>query len=350
MARKKNREQPIPLTMVQRFNNRLPEVFENIDLFRDILKERGVVHDEDCYIPSPACNQLIRTLYPEKSEQEVLLDGALTFYLSSWRRYKQVYSFDTDFTNLLIKSALDDVVPASFLSSLPYPSIYVELGEGNDLGISGFLYCVDSYEEDSIIHKVANVQLTLYDNSLQTVIFMIDEGITIKQSIDKVRKMSDAAISDGVVDKELAYEAINDSSVLIPKIVSILMYLCSLNKDIVENATQKSITRVSTSSTSKPKDVLREVRKWDVGYRIGKTIRSISRALNTEDDTNVSCIRTNSNHSKKRPHARRGHFHHFWTGSEKDGTRKLVLKWVAPMFVNFNVEEEFPTTVTNVEQ
>ena len=31
--------------------------------------------------------------------------------------------------------------------------------------------------------------------------------------------------------------------------------------------------------------------------------------------------------------SRRGHWHHYWVGP-RDGDRELILKWVAPMFIN----------------
>ena len=48
--------------------------------------------------------------------------------------------------------------------------------------------------------------------------------------------------------------------------------------------------------------------------------------------------------TKVAAHVRRGHYHHFWQGSRKDGTRKLILKWVAPIFVNAgNADNMLPT-------
>ena len=66
----------------------------------------------------------------------------------------------------------------------------------------------------------------------------------------------------------------------------------------------------------------------DVGVRIGQTIRKTTPSVPSPDrETGGGWI--------VRPHSRRGHWHHFWTGPKKEPSeRKLVLRWVAPTFVN----------------
>ncbi len=55
------------------------------------------------------------------------------------------------------------------------------------------------------------------------------------------------------------------------------------------------------------------------------TIRSLPTLMNAGGG-GVEC-------SPKRPHARRGHWHNYWTGP-RSGERKLVLRWVEPMFIH----------------
>lgn len=45
----------------------------------------------------------------------------------------------------------------------------------------------------------------------------------------------------------------------------------------------------------------------------------------------------------KSPHARRGHWHHFWIGKHETNERKLILKWVAPMFINGSEDDNIAT-------
>ena len=108
---------------------------------------------------------------------------------------------------------------------------------------------------------------------------------------------------------------------------------------------QQNITKRSDSYKNKPKDTYGEIRKWDVGYRIGKIIRN-----SKSDQQAEPTERNNSKSSMKRPHTRRGHFHHFWVGSKSDGSRKLVLKWVAPMFINMQYDDELPAIITDIDK
>ena len=50
----------------------------------------------------------------------------------------------------------------------------------------------------------------------------------------------------------------------------------------------------------------------------------------------------------KRPHTRRGHWHHYWVGSDKDNSRKLILKWTAPMFIGGGSDDTI-ATVNKIE-
>lgn len=130
----------------------------------------------------------------------------------------------------------------------------------------------------------------------------------------------------------------------ISKAMQLVLYICAANADINENVQQKHIARRSTTGTN-IKDTLREVRKWDVGYRIGSIIRK------STDEVQIHEQRADMDHthSPKRPHVRKGHFHYYWVGSKFDDSRVLVLKWIAPMFINTALNEELPAVVTKIE-
>lgn len=47
---------------------------------------------------------------------------------------------------------------------------------------------------------------------------------------------------------------------------------------------------------------------------------------------------------------RRGHWHHFWTGPMDNAQdRKLVLKWLPPIFVGSSQDGEMPVTLHKVK-
>lgn len=94
-------------------------------------------------------------------------------------------------------------------------------------------------------------------------------------------------------------------------------YLCSANADIVPSyKPQRGLKRNNAKRRSQA--------TWhDVGYRIGSELRSYNRARSVSSEHLGGTVR---------PHMRRAHWHHYWTGP-RDGERKLVLKWLPPTMV-----------------
>ena len=72
------------------------------------------------------------------------------------------------------------------------------------------------------------------------------------------------------------------------------------------------------------KDKASEVKEFTVGVRIGGAIRKYKTAPQNKPTGTGSA---------KRPHSRRGHWHHYWTGP-MSGERKLVFQWTAPTFIH----------------
>lgn len=134
-----------------------------------------------------------------------------------------------------------------------------------------------------------------------------------------------------------------DSAVQLLQFASqVVMYLCACNAEITPDPEQKSITRRTPGVI---KDRYAEVCKWDVGFRFGATVRAQQQAPATENS-----VSRHGSHTAKRPHMRRGHWHHFWTGPmDSAQDRKLVLKWLPPIFVGSSQDGEMPVTLHKVK-
>ena len=102
-------------------------------------------------------------------------------------------------------------------------------------------------------------------------------------------------------------------------------YLASENPDI---------RQIKTPKAKRPKNASGKrlnYRRWEVGYREGASIEKMLQQSEPAEPTGKS-------HKvlyKMRPHVRRAHWHHYWTGR---GRQKLVVKWIAPILVN-NTDE-----------
>ena len=144
-------------------------------------------------------------------------------------------------------------------------------------------------------------------------------GKTIRECIDltiSFLRENDAFYKDmDYVEREWAFHR---------NAIQWILYLLSENAEITSGPAPELD---NTQKSQKGKKKKSSVKVKNVGLRIGAAIRKIkvkpSPSAETEPGTG----------SKKSPHSRRGHWHHFWTGP-RDGERKLVLKWVAPTFIN----------------
>lgn len=335
---------PVPLKMVQKFKQRFPKVWEYCDYAPNMpLEKLSFEWDKTrCVLPTYICLPIMQLLYKQKNEPFDNTDVATLEALYSWRKYKEIYSFDSDLANMLMASASDEFkIPMSAMLSVPYPAFYVQIDGKNDLGMKGF-FCNFDYlvwgnmDTDKLEKQFTFNFFGIYDNMNLACPLIIRDGITIKESIDYLRELF-------TEDKDFDPKILDMATDFISKAMQLVLYICAANADINENIQQKQITRKSTETNIK--DALREVRKWDVGYRIGPIIRK------STDEVQIHEQRAAMNHktSPKRPHVRKGHFHHYWVGSKSDNSQALVLKWVAPMFINTALNEELPAVVTKIE-
>ena len=76
------------------------------------------------------------------------------------------------------------------------------------------------------------------------------------------------------------------------------------------------------------KNKFRELRQYDLGYKISTPIPNKSKSSESKSGTG----------SPKSAHYRSAHWHHFWTGSGDD--KKLIIKWVDGVFVNGKAEQD----------
>lgn len=260
----------------------------------------------------------------------------------------EIYSFDDDFAQILMEQGEDDMdIPIDILLQLPYPCIYIKFGKEG-------LFC---FFEHDVPHNQFEFRMWHLNDTSDTkfedgesLILHIEEKRTFSESVLKTVNEGKKNVPDTMLSKEDAasrnFNAEHPEFLgkLYARYLQLVLYICAENSEREENAIQKSVTRRSNDYTKKPKDVFREIRKWDVGFRIGSMIRKAKQTEHSNEQRSESTTRSGGT---KAPHTRRGHWHHFWIG-KMDGERKLILKWVAPMFINGN-EDDVITTIHEVK-
>lgn len=339
MKSKKKRDLPMPMNLLTQYKNKFHGIFEVIE---NIAKGKGKdlpMWSEKCYIPI-AVTLALGDIYSNIDVNHYHMLAAL----ASWRRYKQIYKFDTTLLNELLTSSVDDKIPIQVLTNLPYNSFYVEI---KTFDIDGFFVF---YDDDCRGNK-NSLELrfsVIYSNgsSIPYFIPLINDStvtdalkIAYRQDLKRVTPMlsKDNKISvlknlsannvTDIIDDEHFYK----SSSVILALLNLVYYICAKNADITENSDTKKTYK--TINTERIKDKFSEIRKWDVGYKVAKMLQ------NQCSDKSSSSNSSSSNlSSRKRPHTRRAHFHHYWVG--KKGEQKLEVRWVHAAFINADKDND----------
>ena len=345
--KQKNNNLPLPLRLVKQLNTLYPSIYNYCD---DMLEGKGKdlpEWDSKCVIPI-AATLSISSVYASKPQDFYQGLPAMLQAIYSWRIYKEIYTFDENLRDLLFEQADDIVIPTGILFSMPYPCIYIECSCGE---YDGFFCC---FEQDMRTFEFEFRITLVNDHSSFPLWLHLSDGITIKESIEAGIMFSLENITNG--NTQQGFKALGINSILnqndyeydnifktVSELLQLILYICADNAEIDENTIQKEVTR-KPQSNDKPKDVFREIRKWDVGSDIGYKIRKYNNKHTFHD--NAENKSNGGVGSKKRPHTRRGHWHHYWIGGNDN--RKLILKWTAPMFVNGDSDDTI-TTINKIE-
>jgi hypothetical protein len=349
MSRKKSIEnEPLPFTELKRFTKTYPNVWSTCDMFHNNNGKNGLPPWNKLCEVQISATLSIMTKYPRTTIDKMFPAECAALY--AWRKHKIIYKFDKDLAKMLMEQAEDLEVPLDVLYSLPYPCIYIELDEN----VGFFVW----FEDDYYTHVMELRMFILRRNADGTVshneniILHLKEGWNISDGVRDTVKTIQHNLNDKEIQKQVKeFGFTSDKSdpdkqfevqyIMASSLIQLVLYICAENKDVQENEEQKSISK--PFNKEKPKDVFREIRKWDVGYRVGNVIRK----ANETSESSSASEHSNVGHGSsvgKRPHSRRGHYHHYWVGSKKDGTRRIILKWVAPMFINGDIDDIIPTT------
>lgn len=306
------KEKCLPLQILKRISAKYPDAWEIIETTRSERgRESSIWADPTptwpdwCYIPMGYCLSIAgRT---EKGLLGLVRDAALMSALAPWRISKEIFVFDNELANDLYDQPLDEL-PMVVFEALPFPAIYIE---APDLGVDGFFV---SREFDPA-RKDTEIRLTFCnrDGQIWPEFVTYDLASTLDEAVEKMDL-------SGIAD-------------LVKKAMQLVLYLCTSNPEATPRQTP------TKHPVGAPKDSYKEIRTWDVGARYGTAIRKYKHTGKTHAGS----------HSSKRPHYRRGHFHHFWKGP-RNGKRKLELIWVDPVLVNADkTDGEMPAVIHEVK-
>lgn len=340
-----------PLDLLKKYTNKFPDIWEQIERYRMVKdKIRGVDWPDECYVPIADIATILEARSHFDSLEKIdnfsaVFDVAAIAALAPWRQFKEIYSFSPELQDALFSQVDEDVeIPTQILDSLPFPCVYIELNPSSFLDdlipdLVGFFVHFEYNISDSR-RELRFLSVDLDGHTCQYMLHLRD-GYTLKDAINSAVDES-LKNSDSLPSLERMIERVRVSwGRLVSMFLQLTLYICCQNAEIEEDPEQK---RVYERKEGVVKDQYREIRKWNVG-------EAFSRKIKLYNDNNRHTHEGNDSSGQRnrpRPHARRGHWHHFWTGSKNSDARKLVLKWVSPTYVNSSNEDDIAGKIVEI--
>ena len=327
------KESETPLKIVNLWSKMIPGVYETMN---EMAAMRGneVNYPEYCPIPIGAAFSIID--FKESRTAAGKFAAELTACWA-WRKNKIVYSFDYDLAKTLMEQAdgiaEDDILPSDLLLHLPYPCVYIKapLVDGAD----GFFVWI----EYDINTKKTELRLQMMRKGMGStypLVLHLIPGKTIRECVVDTAEETRKHAVIPMPGKNIMEEGWN----IHLQAIQLILYLVSENAEITSGPTPEPDTGQKSKKGRKKKSA---VKIKNIGTRIGAAIRKSKAQPSTQAEVGPG------GGSKKSPHSRRGHWHHFWTGP-RDGERKLILKWVAPTFIHLETKMEDNVIVYPVKQ
>jgi hypothetical protein len=313
-------ESQTPLGLVRLWKYRATECYDALDDLRDYWLNSGMPTHSACDIPiSAAATWLVERL--DYTREEMARDAAELTACYIWRKYKIIYSFDNELANELSEQANDytyeDSLTVDILLHPPYPCVYIHCPGILGINTSGFFAWIEFDVNRSILEFRVSYLPTTMDHTVPVVLELTSPtlGECVASTLSETAKQAQAPQK---------FPNVSEINRLLTAL-NMYLYICSDGADVQPNPEQSKITRRSSVICDK----FREVEVQDVGFRIGAVLRK-TKTSNQQSERETG----GGSHTAKRQHIRRGHWHHYWTGSRSaPEERKLILKWTHPMLV-----------------
>jgi hypothetical protein len=353
-----------PVKYLTAIARRYPDVWKWVDRLR--ANRDKIPHDWPawCYLPSPGAAGIVEACGGGGSAYDLNYNGALIATLGSWRVAKDIYLYDETVFEELWNTPIEGKLPIDVLHKLPTICAYIAFHSPRDLGHGGACHGFFVHLD----HSTGPVlRMTLDFGNVDRIdanhVALAPYGVELHQGKDLLQclqlmhdKMSPRLI-DGLSErfKRMTPEEIDDAlspgafkSVLEP-LVSLTVYLCSTSAEI---RAQDPLRGLRESYTKKTKRGVRTFvpetpQVWEVAFRIGATLRAAAASA-------AHSVPGDGSHASPRPHIRRAHWHHFWTGPKaavgkpEVPARELVVKWIPPTPVAMGPDGEIVPTVHRV--
>jgi len=284
----------------------------------------------------------------EKIPYEICFFSGMTILqkyvqLQRFNRCKQVYAFDGDIAEELLRTKRDVTLPPNIFDRLPHNTLYLDFSACSkelreNVGMDGCLVQVNKSQFDNLNSGFYIISALLFSNNdsigMRSTLVVNSEKEGVKfGDFDEFKNNCRLNVdvekaANGEIAEMLSKDIAANQSYLI---VQSLFYLCSYEPDIHETAPSKIQYRKARQNKKKNADM--PIREFKVGERFGEAFRKWTKGQLGQSGTHASTGRHN------KPHMRRAHWHRFWIGKRDSEERKLVAKWVSECFCGITEDE-----------
>lgn len=294
-----------------------------------------------CFLPHEAWRAIARELVADPR----LLGHVADFLsvLGTWRYSQGIYRFDPDFFQEVLKSDFSDNLPSDVLLRLPEWCVFVETPGLTILNspLDGFFAHLEDDRENSQIEL--RLSLVEHESPLpfNLLTFRIPLGNwNVDEAYDKF-VFGIWKAKNGVQDlvqtnraAQIFAEAKSESVSVIKKLISLLLYLCTEQPEIIDRKEPEW-----HPAFPRPKTIKGELRYFPATKQhVFEVVESLGQELRQQREQLPSA--PTGRHV--RSHFRRGHWQGYWYGPRKNakpGERKCVPKWIPPLFVHGGADE-----------
>ncbi|MBI3654047.1 MAG: hypothetical protein HY231_23700 [Acidobacteria bacterium] len=334
---------PRPLEILQHYSRLYPRAWEQAAMFRASKGKTLKNWADYVYLPVAGAYAIVgsgQELSPAESDK--VMDVSIIAALAAWRMTRGIYRFDETIFQALWDTPIDSTIPVEVLYRLPEWCVYIETPSRVNAAFSlrGFFAYLDEDANTGAeeLRIVADLDVGLLPFFVHLTHGTLREGV--EASLIEARHQ--ARKHGAAFDVPIEDHAKEQAGVLAP-LVSLLLYLCSLNSEIRdEKGTDRRPRNPGLTKTRRGKKLIpaQSPTIWDVGFRLGAAIRHAHEQERGES--------ANGTHASPRTHVRRAHWHSYWIGKRDSTDRNIILKWLPPIAVNVD-DEELPVVFREVK-
>lgn len=331
-----------PEKILAKISSKYPQAWKQIDLFLEAKGKDIPKWPDWCFMPLAAAYAIVSGGGENRlSNIDQSLDVGVVGAMATWRLSKGIYRFDRDLFQALWDTPLNHELPIDLFYRLPEYCLYIETPGKNMMNnnLHGFFVHLEHDINDG--HVELRILLDFDSSPFPCPIHLDQEGIL--KSVSKAQEYSalQAQLHAGI-DIGIDSESAKMQSDEITPLISLILYICSTNAEMINKDGMLKPNKPQAKKIKKGKKFFaaKSTMAWDVGLRIGATIRSAQSSA-------YSPSNSDSTEKRRSPitHPRTSHWQTYWTGK---GRTRPEVKWKNMMIVNPG--EEINTTLHKVEK